>query len=261
MPESVPEGVFAVRWPGNVAELELSAAPFTRAESEFASMDGLPVAILRGERTQLRVAGREIALPDGAGLPEERAALGEDPCFLGRAGTSRYLACFSAGDFSPMGAVVADDIEIEEGARVRALTRLHDTVGHARIEIWEAQGDALVQADAEHAWADGTPVWPRSAEDAARAALEAALLGLSDEAEGYLAPHLRGQSLVQTLAEGFDACVSLRYAIPDARSAVGLMRRETERCAAITPVYYEAVPMGGQQGAWAIASMTRGEDR
>lgn len=257
--ESVPEGVFAVKWPGGVAELELSPVPLTNAESEFSSMDGLPVAILRGEATLLRVAGREVALPEGAGLPQERASLGEDACFLGPTGSARYLACFSAEDFSPMGAVVANDIEIE-GGKVRALTRLNDVVGHARIEIWEAKDGALEPADAEYAWASGTPTWPGSAEATARAALEAAILGLSAEAEGYLAPHLRGRSLVSGLADGFDACVSLKYALPDSRRAVGLLRRENDRCAAVAPVFYAASPMGGTQGAWTLEGLTRGDE-
>jgi hypothetical protein len=253
--ESVPEGLFAVKWPGNVAELELSPAALARSESEFASMDGLPVAILRGEGTVLRVAGRTVELPAGAGLPDARWALGEEVCFLGQAGATRYLACFSAGEFAPMGSVVADDIEIE-GGRVRALIRLGDTVGHARIETWEARDGRLELADAEHAWAAGTPKWPGSAEDTARAALEAALLGLDDEAEGYLAPRLRGQNLVAARAAGYDACVLLKYALPDSRRAVGLLKKESPRCAAVEPVFYEISPMGGPQSAWAIEALT-----
>ncbi len=254
IPASVPDGVFAVKWPGHIAELELSAAPFAQAESAFASMDNLPVAILRGAETVLRVAGQSIALPEGAGLPDTHTSLGEDACFLGPVGESRYLACFSAGDFAPMGAVVADDIEIEDG-KIRAFTRLRDVVGHARIEIWEAQDASLALADSEHAWAGGTPVWPRNAEDTARAALEAGILGLPAEAEGYLAPHLRGQNLVAARTGGFDACVPLKYAAPDARRAVGLLRRESARCATVSPVYYTAAPMGGAQGAWAIEGL------
>lgn len=252
--ESAQEGIFAVKWPGNVAELELAAAPYARAESAFASMDGLPVAILRGEATILRIAGRELPLPEDAALPDARAQLGEDPCFLGSVGALRYLACFSADEFMPMGAVVADNIEIEDG-RVRALISLRDIVGHARIEVWEPRDGRLELADAEYAWANGTPLWPRTAADTARAALEAAILGLDAEAEGYLSPPLRDRNLLATCTAGFDSCVPLKYALPHSRPAVGLLRRETARCALVSPVFYTATPMGSTQGPWALEAL------
>lgn len=258
--QSVPEGLYAVKWPGYIAELELTPVPFLRAESEFSSMDGLPVAILRKEETSLRIAGQEIVLPNGANLPDTHIALGENSCFLGPVGQMRYLACFAGDTFTPMGTVIADDIEIEND-KIRALTRLVDTVDHARIEIWEEQDGNLVLADAEYAWAGGTPSWPKSAEETARAALEAGILGLYEEAEGYLAPRLRGQSLIANLVTGFDTCVPLKYALPDSRRATGLLRRESDRCAVVEPVFYEVSPMGGPQGAWALEALTREADQ
>lgn len=253
--ESVPEGMFAVQWPGYIAELELAAAPLARVESAFSSLDGVPVAILRGTETVLRVAGNEVALPEGAGLPAARVELGPAVAFTGETPVGKYLACFAAESYQSAGAVVADDIEIEESGRVRALTHLRDTVGHARIEIWEARADALESLDAEYAWADGFPAWPKSAEDAALAALEAAFLGLSAEAEGYLVPRLRGSGLLGRIAEEFDAATRLKYALPEGRHAIGLLKRETDRCARVEPAYYKAVAMGGTQGPWAIEEL------
>lgn len=256
--ESVPDGVFAVKWPGDIAELELSAMPLAQPESEFSNLEGTPVAVLRGETTVLRVAGNEIALPGGARLPDARVAVGTAIGFAGEVAGARYLACFAPGSYAPLGAVIADDIEVEELGRVRALSRLLDTVGHARIEIWAAQEDALQSLDAEYAWADGTPTWPQSAEEAALAALEAAFLGLDAEAEGYLIPRLRGTGLVARAIEGADAAVRLKYAIPDSRPAVGLLRRETGRCAVVAPAFYKASPMGGAQGTWALEALGEG---
>ncbi|MGI6239640.1 MAG: hypothetical protein ACOYI5_08455 [Christensenellales bacterium] len=256
--ESVPDGVTAVRWPGGIAELELSDAPLARAESAFANVDGLPVALLRAEGTSLRVAGGELSLPEDAGLPEARAVLGEAVCLLGAAGAGRYLACYDAATFAPIGAIVADDIEIEDSGGVRALTKLGDTVGHARIEMWALLAGALEPVDSEYAWANGTPDWPKTAEDTALAAFEAAILGLDAEAEGYLAPPLRASARMARLAEGYSAATRLKYALPDHRQAIGLVRAETDRCAAVVPVYYKASAMGGAQGAWAIDALERG---
>ena len=80
--------------------------------------------------------------------------------------------------------------------------------------------------------------------------MEAALLGLTDEARGYAAPGL-------TLPREGDgeAAVALRYGAPQGRNAVGLLRAVSETLARVQPVYYRAEPQGGPQGPYRITAL------
>ncbi|MEF9895988.1 MAG: hypothetical protein RR843_09465, partial [Clostridia bacterium] len=73
----------------------------------------------------------------------------------------------------------------EDGA-VRTFELLNDTVGHAQLSIWREQDGAWACVHREILWAQGAPAWPDTPDKTAMAALEAALLGLNDEAAGYL---------------------------------------------------------------------------
>jgi hypothetical protein len=249
--ESVEDGVYSVIWPGGVIEIEFAPRTAFRPESEFSSLDGAPVAILRGEASLLRVAGNSIALPAGASLPDRRISAGCE-IFLGDSGEGRYMACFATGSFQPLDVILAERIEIDENAHVRTLADLKDVVGHMRIESWEITPDGPRLASSEFAWAQGAPQWPRDAADAARAACEAAILGLNAEAEAYITAQLRGTGVLSRICSGAEACVPLNYAPPDARRAVGLLRRESPRCGRVDPVYYNAFPDGGVQGPWVV---------
>ena len=249
--ESVEDGAYAVIWPGGVIEIEFAPRSAFQPESEFANLDGVPVAIIRGEASLLRVAGNSMALPAGAALPDRRISSACE-IFMGDSGEGRYLACFETGSFRALDVILAGRMETDESGHVRALTDLNDVVGHMRIDTWEITPDGPRLASSEFAWAQGAPQWPRDAAGAARAACEAAILGLTAEAEAYLTPQIRGTGLLSRVCDGAEACVFLNYAPPSAKRAVGLMRRKSPRCGQVDPVYYNAFPDGGVQGPWLI---------
>ena len=250
LPESLAADVWAAEWPGGVTELELTPARLgAPAEARRFSEQGTEWAVVSGPAPRLEVNGRAISLPEGASLPALRRE-GAWALFAGEG----YLA--AVAETGEQHLIVGRDIEIE-GPIVRALAALEDTVGHARLETWHLGETGAVLESAEPVWAEGGPRWPRTAEDTVLAALEAAFLGLTGEAEGYLSPQLHGRGALAALAADFDACAPLKYAPPGARNAVGLLKAEGENFVRVTPLFYRASPLGGAQGPWRVDALER----
>lgn len=250
-PDSAGESIYVICWPGNVIEIEFSPRSAFRPESEFSAMDEIPLALIRGEASILRAAGNSIALPAGAKLPDSHVS-GACEIFFGDSGQGRYMACFRRDNFEPLGAVLADRIDLDDPSHMRAFSELRDATGHLRVEEWEISADGARLASSEFQWSRGAPDWPQDHENAAIAACEAFLLGLTGEAEAFLHPRQRASGVLERVCEDAHACVSLRYAPPDARHAVGILRRETHRFGRISAAYYVAHPDGGVQGPWLI---------
>lgn len=211
-------------------------------------LDGTPVAVLPGETPLLRVAGNLLALPVGGTLPRLHQTGPGFHLYLGSADAGEYLACFDE-NYQPVDVLTAGSIHLEEGS-VRALTHLEDTVGHLRETLWQPTPEGFSLMRTDYHWANAGPAWPQTPEDTALALLEAALLGLTDEARGYAAPGL-------TLPREGDgeAAVSLRYGAPQGRNAVGLLRAVSETLARVQPIYYRAEPQGGPQGPYRITAL------
>lgn len=252
--QGLARDVYVVEWPGAVSEVELAPPRAQMAERRQLCLEqGIAYALLEGAQTQLELGALRVPLPDGAGLPKLRVR-DEQLLFLGEtADGGEYLAAVSADGKRVGGVLSAAHIELEE-AVVHAVFRQEDLVGHARLEVWRLE-ESLALESVEPAWADGAPHWPESAENTVLAALQAAFLGLDGEAEGYLAPKFAGSGLIRARMRGFNGCTALKYALPDARNAVGLLRAEAPNFARVTPLYYRASPMGGPQGAWRIESL------
>ena len=247
-PDSPGAGLRCVHWPGNCCEIQLFSPPAFSPEGVYGMLDGTPVAVLPGETPLLRVAGNLLALPAGGKLPHLHLAGAGFHLYLGSADAGEYLACFDE-NYQPVDVLAAGSVRLEEGS-VRALTDLEDTVGHLRETLWQPtpEGFSLVRTD--YHWANAGPAWPQTPEDTALALLEAALLGLTDEARGYAAPGL-------TLPREGDgeAAMSLRYGAPQGRNAVGLLRAVSETLARVQPIYYRAEPQGGAQGPYRITAL------
>lgn len=258
--ESVSDSYCIMLWPGGVCEIALTPLPALPQESEFATVDGLPVALIRGEASLLRVGQSAVALPDGAALPHTHLTLNGVEIYMGAAGDKTYLAAFASADMRPLDAVTADRIERDEGDVFRAFTAMNDTVGHARMDVYAPSADALRLTAAEYMWAEGAPRWPETSADAALAALEAGFLGLSAEADGYLVHQLRGKKTVENVISRYEAAVPLQYAAPDALPGVGLVRRIAPRVARVDALRFRAVPGGGAQGLWLIESMQMSDE-
>ncbi len=252
MAESVEAAgdVSAVVWPGSVTELELSPEARDAPPRSF-SLSGHDFR-LAGEPPQLECDGRLLcALPEGAELPSIQN-LKEGAILLGRASEGMYLVAVRPDFRGQTGFLRARQIDVEGDGRIRAVVAPEDTVGHATLEIWRLTGDGLALVTSESAWAQGAPRWPQTPAQTAMAAVEAALAGLHAEAEGYLAPALRHSFSTNRLRESCDLCVEMRYAPPDARPCVGLLRLEGGSLARVSPLYYRASPSGGPQGPYQI---------
>lgn len=255
MSQGLARDLFVIAWPGGVTEVEMSPQRASVAERRQMNYEqGITYALCEGAETYLEVEKVRCVLPEGAKIPQ-MIRWGNALLFMGEArADGRYLAVVSSDGTRLLGLLQAQQIELD-GNMIRAITRQTDVVGHAKLETWRLDGDALVLEGGEPAWAHGAPRWPGSAQDAALAALQATFLGLDAEADGYLVPNLAGKGLVRSKVEGFDGCAELKFAMPDARNAVGLLKTESPNCARVTPLYYAASPMGGMQGAWRISSL------
>ena len=125
MAESLPDGVFAVFWPGNITEIELSP---DEAHAEIAGTlppEGTSCLLVRGSQRRLEIGGLSCELPRGAQLPSLNRL---DGCIAltGEARDGQYLLLL-APDFSRQtGALQADEIGFESAQVVRALTSAGD---------------------------------------------------------------------------------------------------------------------------------------
>jgi len=243
--------IHMISWPGNVIEIEFSPRSAYQRESEYGEIDSFPAAIIRGEGALLRIAGQAIAVPKGAEMPHSHIT-GACEIFLGRFTEGEYIACFSRNEMTPVGIIEASRFIQDENDVFRSLTETGDVTGHVISRTWDIGANGPDMLSEQVLWSDGGPKWPRDAENAAIAACQAAILGLWDEAEGYLETRQRGTGLMQKLCNGAADCISLPYSLPDSRRAVGIVRRISPNWAKADALYYRARPDGGMQGIWEI---------
>lgn len=251
MPESVDAAgdVQAVIWPGGTVEIEI--APPETTDSRVFSLAG---RIFRLETGGMRLfcEGRPLSsLPRGANPPVHRALSG-GAALLGECPGGSYLVTVDEAFTRQTGFLFARQIEIEADERIRAIFAPGDTVGHSTLEIWRLSPEGLQLVSSEAAWLHGAPRWPQTPRDTAIAAAEAALAGLDGEMENYLSPALRSRIHARDIREICDLCVPMKYALPDPRPCVGLLRLQGERMARVLPMYYRAAPVGGPQGPWQL---------
>lgn len=246
-------GLWCVAWPNGALEIELTA--FERETERFV-LEGLPCALRRGEETTLMLNGAAVALPEGAGLPRLLRLNGASALLGEIDGGGQYLATLAPDLSAQTGLVVADAIEPADGGLFSAFSALGDSVGHGRLEQWLADGAGLNLVSSESAWSDGGPRWPETAEGAMIAAVEAVLAGLPGECEGYLSPALAADRPLASAGDICDLCVPMKYALPDARPCVGLLKAMNEHLAVVRPLYYRAEAVGSRQGPWQIVQIS-----
>lgn len=234
-------GVYLLRWPGNIFEIQLTPPPAFVPESEFTMLDGIPVALLQGIRPMLRVAGQALALPDGAELPHGRVVTDAGDAYPGRFRERAYLALFARKDGRPLDLLCADQIE-PEGDGFRCFTDLRDTVGHRRSDVFLPTENGFRLLETEFVWTDGHPRRPKDAQEIALAMLEAAFLGLNGEAQAFLSPYAVPGVPLRQLIRPYTGCLPLRYAPTDGLPSVGLVRRDSARSATVHRLTYRAVP-------------------
>lgn len=216
-------GVRAVCWPCGAVEIELE--PAVRSEAP-----ALPAMRRVGEIDVL-----EETVPAGQRLT------------ISRAGDTLLR-------------VEGREASLRADGSVYVLSDLGDEVGHARAAVYTPTAEGYALASSDILWANGGPLWPQTPEACALAALQATLLGLSGEAEGYLAAgYARTSASLSEIVEGFDACVRMKFPLPGGESAVALLRLEGENLLEAVPVAYSASMTGGAQGPCRIERFSRGE--
>lgn len=256
-------GLSCVCWPGGVIEAELAPERSRQVPPRVMSLEAgeLTIRVIQGEECRLELSRHgEVALhplPNGAEPPEVRRLHDGGLQLLGQVqGGGRYL--LALGDdisHAPL-RLDAREIELSEDGSVRAMIDMLDSVGHARLMSWTRAGDLYLPGEPETLWSEGAPRWPDTPEKTALAALEAAKLGLMDEALAYLTPGAENQAMpaLREAAES-DGSTALKYPLPSGRQAVGLVRMISDNCAQVRPVSYHAQPMGGSQGAWRLSKL------
>ncbi|NLG24237.1 MAG: hypothetical protein GX558_02700 [Clostridiales bacterium] len=253
------QGLFATAWPDGLIELELipeRRADVTAPVARLARGDllfthyGAPL-----DRLEVAAGGAVFAhaMPGGARLQNVDARPNGIRLWGELDGGGHYAMALSPGGDRLLLSARGREAAFDESGAIAALEDLNDVVGHARRRQWAmSDGEYQVIAD-EILWSDGAPRWPSSPAEAALATIEAAQLGLDDEAAGYLAPTAdsRTRQALTDLAD-WDGCAPLRRALPDGRSAVGGLRLLADNLTSVTPVYFNCVSGEGDQGYWRV---------
>lgn len=234
-------------WPGGVIEIELKPQKLPAPDCfagrsgnlRFFYRDGLSPCLLCEDSAAVRA----FPLPDGARLP----VLSELPgalLFTGGTEHGQQYAFLLAPDASALLLSVAGQsiTPLENGAALRVTRSFSDSVGHGALETWASSPTGWILASSEPIWEHGAPIRPVTPEATAVAAIEAAQLGLLQEAESYFAPACPHAEALKRAA-AFDGCTPLRYALPSGEAAVGLMRLK-DHVLHILPARYAVQPGG-----------------
>jgi hypothetical protein len=247
-------GVEVAAWPGGALEVLLTPEPANARGRTVYDENGLMVLMEGGRLTAVKGgARRSFALPEGAALPEVVRLPGA-LCLTGACEPGVYLIALGDDIINPLISVSGREASVTPGGEVKALEDIEDVVGHARLTHWTLSDGQFVPVSVEYFWTHGAPEWPVTPEDTALAALQAARLGLTDEARAYLAPGAASDALEQAAVSG--GALPLKYPLTDGRPAVGLLEMTGEWLATVRPVFYHASPLGGPQGVWRLDRLT-----
>ena len=247
MAESLEQSddVFAIRWPGGVIEIELMPARDASEHSEPLALGGLNARLIRGRECRLELDGLSCPLPLDAHAPEA-TRFGDAIALLGQAGDGQYLLTLSENPLRQTGFLRAGRIDFEAAQTVRALTDRRDVAGHGVLERWQLNSSGLALISSDPVWMDGAPRPPASPEQAALAALEAALLGFADEAAEYFVPSASEFFPPDRISELGEIALPMKFGTPGGAPAVGLLHVESANTALVRPVFFRAVQSGGQ---------------
>ena len=251
---SDPDGVEVAAWPGGALEVLLTPESVAADRRGGDGEDGL-AGWMEGNRhvASKGSARRGYLLPDGARPPEVTRLPGA-LCLTGACDSGAYLMALGDDVTRPLVSASGREASVAPGGEARALEDMDDVVGHARLTRWALADGQFMPVSVEHFWTHGAPAWPDTPEKTALAALEAARLGLMDEARAFLAPGAASAALDG--AASSSGVLPLKYPLADGRPAVGLMEEENDWLVAIKPVYYHASPLGGPQGVWRLDRLT-----
>lgn len=237
LPDSLSEDVFTIRWPGGITEIELSPEEFHRETSETLILDGISLRIIRGEHSRIEVGNLACSVPRAIRTPA-LCRFNDCIALIGEVDEGRYILTLSTDLSRQTGFLQADRLDFESEDILRAATAKNDIAGHATLERWKLNPQGLQLLSTEPSWIDGAPHSPSNPEETARAAVEAALLGLFEEAGNYLTPALRMQHPLDRISDAGSLCLPMKYGVPDGRACIGLLQVENDSCAVVHPIYY-----------------------
>ena len=245
IPESVSDDLFVILWPGGIAEIEVSPRRIPDMQLEETALEGLPLRIFRGSTARLETGGVSFDLPQDAQITQLQRAAGA-ALLMGTAQDGQFLIAFSSDLSRQTGFLTADFIEFQFPETIRAIEYSGDTAGHAVQSYWRLNSAGIHRISSEPIWQNGIPNRPASAEEAARAAVEASLLERFDEAESYFVPGARPALPLEEIPRLGSLCLSMKYGFPGSASAVALLSLETENLARALPLYYSATMFGDE---------------
>lgn len=252
MAQGLADGLFAVLWPGNISEIELSPEQLPEESPEALMIEDMPCRIVRGRTTRLHLGSSIFELPHGARTPGVRQINGMI-ALAGSCDGGQYLLLLSHDGRRQAGFLHADRLEWESPSVLRAVTYAGDVAGHGTLNRWQADESGLTLISTESTWQHGIPRRPDTAEEAALAAVEAALLERFEEAESYFIPGAQPSLPLESIPRSGKICMPMKYALPGSPAAVALLYPEVENLARIRPLYYRAERFHGE---WRLAELS-----
>lgn len=241
-----------IGWPDGLIEIELTAGG-TAFEQYTLELDEVSVLVDRGGARFTSPIGSYLhSLPTTGGCSLKRhdrgyllsgsSPLGNDVALLVSPDCSRTLFIAEGDSIEYLS---ADDA-------FSVISELNDLTGHIAVQRWEWTGDEYQAAESTVGFANGVPRQPSSPEETALAAAQAAILGMADEAAGYISEADR-QKVTAVLDEAASYGGAVRLPRPpiDGRPAIGLLREESEGISRVFPLYYGA-EADGSTGYWRL---------
>ena len=246
MPESVgnAEDIGLIFWPGNISEIEITPPALSGADTRRFSF-GRHNFSIRGDVPKLYCGDALLGtLPEDASIPRV-IKMEAGYAFLGESGKGMYLLTADSRLQSGTGFLSAGEIDIDSGENITATLTEDDFAGHMTKETWRltAEGPELISSEA--GFQGGRARKPETAEQTALAAVQAALLGKTEETENYLTDELKEENPLISLFGKYDLCTEMKYAHPDNRPCIALIRLEGEHMAVAEPLYYGCREMEG----------------
>lgn len=250
MKDSLAEDLFILYWPCGISEIELSPEETIPESVETFSLDGIPCRILRSKQSRLEIGALSCPFPRKGALPQIHR-VGMSAVLTGTADDKCYILTLSGNLSHQTGFLMADRLEFEDGNTIRATLFQKDIAGHASQERWQLTEAGPRLLETKPAWEDGRPRTPASAEETALACIEAALLGLYDEAEEFLSPALRGSSILQQVSADCSGCLPMKYS--SGGCTIALAQTENGSFARIRELEYRAERVGCR---WLLTALT-----
>lgn len=253
------DGLNAIAWPFGITEIEIEPEEICVQPPNTRALTGAGRAfrVTRlGKRARLEIeaAGRVHAYALPLGAREPAFAEGDKALYISGDTDSgeKYVLALSEDAGALLFQARGRDIAFLGGGRIQVVQDVGDLAGHARATVWaRGEGGFLpelfeILPNPEGEYRPLTPI------DCAIAAMQAAQLGLMEEAEACFLPGARMDEACARLAEDSSGVARLRFSPPDGRSAIGALRAINDRFAEAIPVYY-ACEMAG--GAWKLKEM------